>query len=175
MSSVTAHILIGYAHQNQGGIIPTHSLFLSENSRPAWVLDKLGFSGDKKPSQGFVWTPTLENILEDAILMIAIYVLKDEEITALAKSFCKKPLSKSLELYEDFEPGQLKQLYKMCRQLKAFPMLVVSVLQQSTIEKQLPIIKKYTMDVEVCRSTFVRFFSAWTGKVRIEGSLKPAC
>jgi hypothetical protein len=38
MASFTAQILVGSAHPYNGGIIPTHFLFLSENDRPAWIL-----------------------------------------------------------------------------------------------------------------------------------------
>ena len=38
MGTVTAQILIGSPHPNDGGIIPSHYLFLSENDRPSWTL-----------------------------------------------------------------------------------------------------------------------------------------
>ena len=38
MGTVTAQILIGSPHPNDGGIIPSHYLFLSENDRPSWSL-----------------------------------------------------------------------------------------------------------------------------------------
>lgn len=38
MAAYTAQALVGQAHPNHGGITPTHRLYLSENSRPAWIL-----------------------------------------------------------------------------------------------------------------------------------------
>jgi hypothetical protein len=41
MGTFTAQILIGNNHRYGGGIIPSHAVFLSENSRPAWILKNL--------------------------------------------------------------------------------------------------------------------------------------
>ena len=71
MGTFTAQILVGTPDLYHGGIIPTHYLFLSENDRPAWILE------DKSGSQNVVWVPTIEDILEDALLMIAVHVCKD--------------------------------------------------------------------------------------------------
>ena len=50
MATLIAQILIGSSHPYDGGINPTHCLFLSENSKPAWVLkdlaDKTGLAKD---------------------------------------------------------------------------------------------------------------------------------
>ncbi len=59
MATVTASILVGTVHQNDGGISPTHQLLLSENSRPAWSL----FSMDSAKRRA-VWIPTVEDMLE---------------------------------------------------------------------------------------------------------------
>ena len=50
MATITAHILVGSAHPNHGGILRTHSLFLSENSRPAWTLAELGAAVGRRGS-----------------------------------------------------------------------------------------------------------------------------
>lgn len=35
MGTFTAVILVGHEHRYDGGIIPSHAVYLSENSRPA--------------------------------------------------------------------------------------------------------------------------------------------
>jgi len=60
MATITATMLVGTAHQNHGGIGPTHQLLLSENSRPAWSLHALH---SRRPLA--VWTPTVRDMLED--------------------------------------------------------------------------------------------------------------
>ncbi len=39
MAALTTQILIGRPHLNDGGIIPSHFLFLSEGNRPSWIDD----------------------------------------------------------------------------------------------------------------------------------------
>ena len=71
MATTTATIFVGYAHPNHGGINPTHYIQLSENSRPALILHSID---DKEETK--VMIPTLENMIDDVYLMIAVCVLK---------------------------------------------------------------------------------------------------
>jgi len=165
MGTFTAQILVGTPHPNHGGIIPTHYLFLSENDRPAWILE------NKSDSQKVIWIPTVEDMLEDALLMIAIHVCKDSNIINLAKSFCKKITSERVEVYSDLKEAHRKQLYQQCRALSNFPKIIVSVFEGSTIRGQLSVLKQYQMEVEVCVPIYSRLFIPWTGKTTIKGSL----
>jgi len=74
MATMTAQILVGRPHTNHDGINPTHYLFLSENSRPAWVLVSQNiFPKEQRDHSRITWIPTVENMLEDALLMIALH------------------------------------------------------------------------------------------------------
>jgi hypothetical protein len=42
MGTITAQILVGSPHLYHDGLMPTHQVFLSENSRPARVLTRPG-------------------------------------------------------------------------------------------------------------------------------------
>ena len=65
MGTVTAQILIGSPHPNDGGIIPSHYLFLSENDRPSWSLVGANiFQENEKEFSKIVWIPTLDNMVE---------------------------------------------------------------------------------------------------------------
>ena len=171
MGTMTAQFLVGTPHQNHDGIQPTHYLFLSENSRPAWVLVPQNIFRDDRIQNKVTWIPTVENMLEDAFLMIAIHIQKDREIIELAESFYKNAQSDRLELYEHFSDSQRTQLYEMCRQL-SFTKVIITVFRNSTILRQLQIIEQYKMDVEVCCPTYSRLFSVWSKETRIEGSLE---
>ncbi|MEW6710971.1 MAG: hypothetical protein AB1403_14185 [Candidatus Riflebacteria bacterium] len=172
MGSYTAQILIGEPHPNHDGIIPSHMLFLSENSRPALILEKLPAKKDNKTEKsGIVWIPTLENMLDDAILMIAIHVLKKTEIIELANSFSNNLGKSSCELYEELSAEQLDKLYVVCRKLQAFPKLMISVFSGSHLNNCLKSINHYQMDVEVCTVKFSRLYSQWTGKSSVSGNL----
>ncbi len=75
MGTITAQILIGTGHPYHGGIVPTHVLWLSENSRPAWRCHPFERSPDprERPDAGqCIWIPTVENMLEDGLLLAAL-------------------------------------------------------------------------------------------------------
>ncbi len=172
MASLTAQILIGDPHPNHDGIIPTHFLFLSENDRPAWilvgqnVLDEESTERHKK-----VWIPTLEDTLEDAILMIAVQVVKEPAVIEQAKAFDDRIEWERVELYSDMTETQRRHLHTTCRSLTRFPKLVVSAFQGSLIQSQLPVLREYAMDVEVCPVSYARLSSSWTSETREWGSL----
>src|SRR5690554_6680116 len=84
MGTFTAQILIGKNHPYDGGIHSiTHTLFLSENSRPTWVLKNEG----AKKKDSIIWITTVENMLEDGLLMLGVYVLKDEKLLKMKEKY----------------------------------------------------------------------------------------
>jgi len=170
MSTVTAQILIGHPHLYHGGIGPTHYLFLLENSRPVWILVNENISRFTRLRK-IRWIPTIEHMLEDALLMIGVHLIKNKELMDMAMSFnpdYKKPM---IELYSTFSDEQLNKLYKKCREIKNFPKIVVVALNESAIKSQLDILEKYKMDVDVCVPIYSRSFSEWTKETEIKGSL----
>ena len=172
MGTFTAQILIGSPHPNHGGITPTHILYLSENDRPAWVLNNENASKDNRGGiSKITWIPTIENTLEDAIVMIATHVCKNGKIIEHVKAFSKKTKIDWIEMYSDFDESKRKLLYEECKTIMNFPKLIVSAFRESTIERQLPVLKQYQMDVEVCRVGYSRLFSTWTNETIIDGSL----
>ncbi|ABP65727.1 hypothetical protein Csac_0073 [Caldicellulosiruptor saccharolyticus DSM 8903] len=179
MGTVTCSVLVGTSHQNHGGIIPEYILNLWENDKPAWVLRKISqenrFEDDKKNSTDstIVWIPTVENMFEDALLMIGIYILRDKNLVELAKKYFKKDLSERLMLYQDIDQQNLEKLYETCRKITANYKIVVSVLDDSSINKErLKCLYDYSMDCEVLKTIYIREFSAWTGRQEIRGSLE---
>jgi len=74
MASLIAQILIGCPHPNHDRINTTHYLFLSENDRPGWVLVDQNISQEDRSSlPKITWIPTVENMLEDALLMVSYH------------------------------------------------------------------------------------------------------
>ncbi len=154
--------------RDHGGIHPSHHIFLSENSRPAWILAGENFLEGKK---NITWIPTLENMLEDALLMVAIYVLKNSDVREKAEKYFNKELGDWIELYEDIEKNKLAELYKMCREIEYDCKLVVTAFEGSSIGGQLKILEEYSMDIEVCTAIYSRFYSEWREETVIDGSL----
>ena len=173
MATLTAQIIVGRGHPNDDGIIPTHQIFLSENSRPAWVLKPENtLSARMVGPRKVVWIPTLENMLEDALLMVAIHIVRDEGVVRLAKQFCADFDATRLQLYDDFNEEQRKELYLKCRKVSDYPKLIVSTFKRSHIENQLSILREYSMDIEVCPSIYAGLSSSWSGQTYVEDSLE---
>jgi len=171
MSTMTAQILIGSSHRYQGGINPSHHLFFSENDNPAWVLfSERDFSSKTRRKQ-VIWTPTLENTLEDAFLMIAIHVINEKEVTALANSFRAISLEGRVELYEHFTESQRNKLYEQCRLITSFPKLIISIFSNSWLQNKLNVIEKYNVEVEVCCPIFSRTWASFKNECCEKGSL----
>jgi hypothetical protein len=171
MGTMTAQILVGETHPNHGGISPTHYLFLSENSRPAWILVEQNIFGHEHEAQRVVWIPTAENMLEDALLMIAMYVLKDKEILEMAEGFFKNKGRNPLELYDDISKDDLKKLYERCREIEMGCKIVISVFDGSSIRRQVNALEKYKMDAEVCTVKYHREYSVWSNETEVKGTL----
>ena len=153
MGTFTAQILAGVPHLYHGGITPTHYLFLSENSRPSWTLvNQNVFDRSDDEEKTIVWIPSVENMLEDALVMIAIHVIKNKQIIDLAQKMCKNIEGSHLELYENLTESQRQEIYQECRRNENWPKMVITVLKGSSIKHQVSVLKKYSLDAEICIS-----------------------
>jgi len=154
MGTLTAQILVGSAHLYHGGINPSHIIYLSENDRPAWILvNEHIFS--KKTGEKITWIPTLEHTLEDALLMIAIYAVKDSRICEMAKKFFGCGINHKLELYKDTKPQDREQLYQKCREIDFIGYgckIVITILKGSSLQNAVDILKSYKIEAEICSS-----------------------
>jgi hypothetical protein len=173
MATFTCQILIGQKHSYDSGIINiSHTLYLSENSRPAWILSPANiFERQQQSQQKITWIPTLENMLEEALVMIGLYVLKEKELSNLANQFLRNQKEDFIELYQDIHSNDLEQLYKQARKIESSHKIILSVFQGSSILKQLPILKHYHNDIEVCKSSFTKDYSLWSQKFEEFGDL----
>lgn len=173
MSTFTAQILVGTKHSYDGGIINvSHILYLSENSRPAWVLSPTDvFNENGHTQKRITWIPTLENMLEDALVMIGLYVLKDEKLVSLANDYFDNPKQDFLELHQDIQPEGLQELYNHTRLIKSNHKMILSVFQGSTLLRQLSVLEQFQNDIEVCKSIFTKEYSLWTNQFETYGTL----
>ena len=168
MGSYTAHLFVGGSHQNHGGITAQKILYLSENSRPGLVIEGEK-DGDEK-----VWIPTLENTIEDALLMISVYFLNDSKVMDRLKKLFDLNSESHVELYEVFTLEQRADLYALNREvLKNYRGLkvVLTILDGSLFRGQISTLKNYEIDMEVCLSVYSRSYSEWSGEVVVNGNL----
>ena len=127
----TAQLLVGYPHPNRGGMSAIHTLELTEGSRPAWTLRSTSRLHPR--SRRVIWIPTIEHMLEDALLMAAIHAFESEPVRATFMKFSEKVDAGRLELYRDLTVEQREELYLQCRQLEDFPKVVLTVYEDSYI------------------------------------------
>lgn len=174
MGTFTAHALVGAPHQHHGGIVPSHRLYLSENDRPAWVLvpESAGDGSASRLGHTVTWIPTLENMLEDGLLMIALHVVQNRAVRDVAGPLLARPPKEPLVLYDAIDREQLPSLYELCRNSSDSYKLVLTVLPGSTIRSQLGVLDRYSMDVEVCVSVYSRSHSEWRDSIAVNGTLE---
>ena len=167
MGSYSATMLVGQAHPNHGGIIPTHEMYLRENDRPSWEMMSHSSMIDKKN----LWLPSVEHMLEDGLLMINALILRNQTIRSSLTRFCKK-LS-AVEIYS-IPNNEIIKLYEISRNAYAESKIkiVLSVYEQSTLVKQVTVLKDYDIDMELCMPIYTKIHSSWTGKTIIKGKLK---
>ncbi len=168
MGSVNAFIMVGKPDFLHNGIYPTHCLMLYENDKPAWILTPiLEFPEEKvEDYKRIVWIPTVECMLEDALLMIGIYVLKDKELRTLADKFFNGKKNR-IWLYDDIDKEDLKKLREVCKKMlsKYNLKIIVAITLDSTILHQIDVLKDYKIECEVCTVRFGRWRKGWGGEL----------
>jgi hypothetical protein len=177
MATFTAHVLIGRTHPNHDGILPTHTILLSENSRAALVLvpfDVWGddeFQPDLPTSRRIVWIPHPDYIVDDLMLQVGVHVLRESEAIAQAKTIVDDIVTADNVDLSDLTADDRKMLSAACHTVKDFPKLVVTVLTGSTLLRSVVCFENYSMDIEVCTVAYQRLYSPWTKQFRIVGDL----
>jgi hypothetical protein len=142
-------------------------LLVSENDRPAWSLYAMPCANPEA-----TWIPTVENMLEDGILMAGLLAVQDAALVAAAAAFRSNYRDRA-QMDDDISAGDRCRLYELCRALGPETKLVVTVLEGSTVAGQLAILGRYSIGVEVCQSIYRREYSTWSRAVAERGSLPP--
>jgi len=135
MGTYTAQILIGNSHTFHDGILPTHQMFLSENSRAAWILKRMPMI-DEEVQKDNVWIPNRPStIFRDGMMMIAYHIIKDENFRKEAKRvFGEKGDAEFLDICEEYDNEKLIDLFEHCKTIKSWPKLVITILDGSYLE-----------------------------------------
>jgi hypothetical protein len=160
MATTTAIILVGYAHQNNSGISPTHIIRFTENDRPALILQNL--EGDKDHK---VIIPTLENTVNDIYLMIAVFILKKVIISKEIHNFNRE------SLYDILDENERFTLYSETKKIveETNIKVVFNILDDSHLLNQIDVIKTYPNDFEVTLPALKKEFNAWANKIMTKG------
>jgi hypothetical protein len=127
MTTITAQILVGDSHTWHGGIMNASAIYLYENSRPAWV-----YKPNDKSEENVYWVPTIENMLEDGLLLATVHILRNDDIVRTIKAVTGKDNLQQLELYDLFKEDR-DILYRKCRELDYDNKLIISVFNGSIL------------------------------------------
>lgn len=169
MSAITAQILVGHPHPNDGGINPAFALYLHEGDKCAWSIHRLDL-GDSKCEKLACWFCDPSQIMADALLLAAFYAGEkgafwDKLLNAFpsAKTSCAG--SFELSLLDRLE------LLDMVKGIK-MPKLVVSVFEGSSLNKaQTGLLRDFQFDCEICEPVSYRLGSVWNTETRSGGEL----
>lgn len=165
MGTVTAQILIGESHPNDGGIIPEWALQVSENSRPHFLLhNNAGMMCNPTSIRNFRrygWVPNPDHCLEDMLSMIALHVIKHPPLVNEISTQYPAMLRSNVEAYE--APGQiLELLYNGIKEIQDWPKIVISIFHGCFLEMSASKLEAYPMDYEICKTIKMRQSSPWT-------------
>jgi len=168
----TALILVGRPRPDDGGIIPTHLLQLCEGSRPVWVLSAIGGPGAESPSP-IRWVPTGEHPIEDALLLIGLHAVRDEDLLLLAGRIAPEVLDERVDLARMLPGERLDELRSVWRRLEAGAdyKLAVTVFDGSLARSELEVLARYEMELELCLPVFSRRTSTTSGEQVETGDL----
>lgn len=160
MATTTAIILVGYAHQNNSGINPTHIIRFTENDRPALILQNLEVNNDHK-----VIIPTLENTVNDIYLMIAVFILKKVSPSKEIHNFNRE------SLYDILDKNERFILYSDAKKIieETNIKVVFNILDDSHLLNQIDLIKSYPNDFEVTLPALKKEYNAWANKIVTKG------
>jgi len=177
MATFTAYLLVGHGHPNDDGIIPIAELALSENSRPAWTLrprrEAFQQPSPPIPTQR-IWIPShSEHILEDGLLMLALYVWRDNKLRRLARElFDLKEHHLNLSV---LDAERISALRELARAEEWFGKIALFVLKESYLLNQLEKLADWSIQAEVCTPSWWRIQNQWETTPRIGGNLTTNC
>ena len=178
MATYSGLILAGTPHPNSDGFLynrEPHRLWVSENSRAALCLDtptQAIIDGRKRQT---IWIPRRPNsILEDALLMVAVMVLKDKNIKShMLEILDCDELPLRIDLTKVVTDEQHRNLIALSRKNSEgyFIKLILACFHGSSITCQVPILEKYAFDVEVLVPGYTRLYSRWLKSTVIQGDI----
>ncbi|CAD5244918.1 hypothetical protein [Thermococcus camini] len=117
---------------------PGYVLILYENDAPSWELRPLY---PEIEDENVVWISSIEHMLEDALVMIGIYVVGDKELRRKAEKIFGN-LYKEITIGSRRDVEELRKLSKEVLQRYNIGLVVVP-LKDSTIMDQLSVLDEY--------------------------------
>lgn len=162
MGTMTGQMLVGIAHQNHSGIIPTHVFYLYENSRP--IIQVFSKNVDVMKVELF-GIPTVEGMLEDMLLIVSGFVLGDKRIKSELESILElSPEGQKIIEFYELDEEKRQELYKYNQEFlkdKKQVKITTCIYYYCHLMEQVERIKEYGISYEICKATYLKEYSAW--------------
>lgn len=160
MSTITSTIIVGREHLNHGGLSMISALiFLTENSRPHWRIQALKKGLGLRELE---LTPTLNNTIDDAFLLLACSLDLVKEPSKEMSDFSDRLKQGRLMMY-DIQEDVRHSLYQECQAWSEdFPKTVVTIFApDSLLFAQTAQMRAYKNSMALLMPRFVRDTSQW--------------
>jgi len=177
-------MLVGGTHPYHGGIIPSHVILFRENDCPILTLIQLRESvpetfgivveGVSTLERLATWVPrSWDDMLEDALLMVGIYVLGIPELVFHAEKIFRDITNVRISDLTESE-REVEEMRKILKEhIREYDIkIVLTVMLDSTILKQIPKLREYNVAFEVCVSRFRRLRDYWKGEGRLSAPIE---
>lgn len=156
VSNITASLLVGRS-STKNGIYATHAMYLIEGEIPVWFMQETGLEQSGLGSGTCItWIPRKESILEDGLLMIAVYAVQSKDFTELAEHYIHGVGGDKADLNTDVADDHLQELREKCRNMNFGRKIAITVYEGSAIANQLQLLENYRLPLEVCTPQYSR-------------------
>ena len=171
MATYTGQLLCGDGHPNDDGLMPSsvRSLWLSENSRPAWII------GEPRRRPTYVWLPHApDTILSDGLLMVVTLILEQHSLWRSVGIDIDPQQRPTIDLAKVITPDQHDALLNAARAASVGSRLkvIVAAFTGSSVLAQLSQTREFAFDVEVLAPVGSRLYDRWTRSTWLSGMLK---
>ncbi|RBW68964.1 hypothetical protein [Bacillus taeanensis] len=153
MGALTSQILVGQGNPEEGGINPSHYLYLSEDGLSVWSLVQTT-NEVENDCKRVTWVSTPEHLLEDALLMIGLYVIKDHELKQMAAEYFTEKKGRAVVMLKE-KDDRKEKLYRRARKIASHKKIILTVFHGSSVKKQIGKLRQYKMNIEVCTPLFL--------------------
>ena len=175
MGTFTAQILVGHSHPYHGGINPSHILFLSENGRSAWCLypSLSHASHNVDPSDFRVWICDPYTLLEDAMVIIVLFAIKNESFIKFAEKMEKQLLSEKRFEFIDIPLEKRQLFYNETLSIDWNGLkLAISIFGESSIRNITQLENYKNLEFEVCVSLYEKRYNVFSQRFETRDKLK---
>jgi len=175
VSAVTALILIGNSHPHDGGMRAFAEIILEEGERPTFKLRWIRPLKKSSSTQfrNFTMIPTLENMLDDALLIIVYALCRNTKIFKKINLITKgAPVyTHRLSMYEDFTKEERLELYADIKEISDFPKVTWCLFEGTGIANSIQNLTYYLLESEVTRSAYLRTYDQLSSEWKVYGRL----